>query len=197
LLEPAVVGGEVEPAIADELPGLGLLWCAFDVAGDVTRRSPEALRARLRGLSDRHRGATAIALRSRTIPHAYRALFRHLGLDPDVDRIPVEGLMIERLTRGAYRSRGLLADALTVATLDTEVGVWAIDGEGPPLRLCRDADRIVVAGAAGVVARLFAPPPAVTAQARRLVLYAITAPGVPRIAVEEALLVAWDIVESG
>jgi hypothetical protein len=193
--EPDIVVGQVDPGIANELPGLGLRWCAFAVSGDVTRRSPEALRERLRGLSDRHRGATAMVLRSRSIPHAYRALFRHVGLDPDEQRIPVEALMLERLRRGAYRSRGLLADALTVATLDTEVGVWALEGEGP-VCLRRDEDRIVVSDPAGVVAPLFAPPPAVTAQARRLVLYAIAAPGVPGIAVEEALLVAWDIIDA-
>ena len=98
-------------------PGWGCGGASSRVAGDVLRRSPPALRERLRGLSDRHRGATAIALRSRSIPHAYRALFRHLGLEPDEERIPVEALMLERLKRGAYRSRGLLADALTVATL--------------------------------------------------------------------------------
>ncbi len=194
--EPVVHAGDVEAEIADEPPGLGLRWCAFAVSGDVTRRSPEPLRERLRGLSDRHRGATAIALRSRSIPHAYRALFRHLGLDPDEQRIPVEALMLERLQRGAYRSRGLLSDALTVATLDTEVGGWALDGQGP-LCLRRDGDRIVVAGGAGVVARLFSSPPAVSSDARSLVLYAIAAPGVPRIAVEEALLVAWDIIDAG
>ena len=90
LAEPPIHTGDVEAAIASELPGLGLLWCEFEVAGDVLRRSPPALRERLRGLSDRHRGATALALRSRSIPHAYRALFRHIGLDPDEDRIPVE-----------------------------------------------------------------------------------------------------------
>jgi hypothetical protein len=194
--EPTVYAGDVEAGIADELPGLGLRWCAFAASGDVTRRSPPALRERLRALSDRHRGATAIALRSRLIPHAYRALFRHVGLDPDVDRIPVEALMVQRLTRGAYRSRGLLADALTIATLDTEVGVWAVEGDGP-LSLRREAGRIVVAGPAGAVAPLFAPPPEVTGATRRLVLYAIAAPGVPGIAVEEALLVAWDVIESG
>jgi hypothetical protein len=194
LAEPPIHTGDVEAAIASELPGLGLRWCEFEVAGDVLRRSPPALRERLRGLSDRHRGATAIALRSRSIPHAYRALFRHIGLDPDEDRIPVEALMLERLKRGAYRSRGVLPDALLVATLDTEVGVWAIDAErldGAP-RLVLEGRRIAVAG----VARLFEPPPAVSAETRRLVLYAIAAPGVPAIAVEEALLVAWDIVDS-
>jgi hypothetical protein len=191
LAEPPIHAGDVEAAIASELPGLGLLWCEFDVDGDVLRRSPPALRERLRGLSDRHRGATAIALRSRAIPHAYRALFRHIGLDPDEDRIPVEALMLERLKHGAYRSRGLLPDALLIATLDTEVGVWAVDRDRFSPRVALEGGRIVIPG----VARLFAPPPAVTA--RRLVLYAIAAPGVPSIAVEEALLGAWDIVEAG
>jgi len=189
-----VHAGEVEPAIAAELPGLGLSWCEFGVEGDVLRRSPPELRERLRALSDRHRGATAIALRSRLIPHAYRALFRHLGLEPDEDRIPVEALMLERLKRGAYASRGRLADALTIATLDTEVGVWAVDADrlsGAP-RLALEGGRIVVAG----VARLFAAPPPVTAETRRLVLYAIAGTPGAAIAVEEALLVAWDIVDS-
>lgn len=195
MAEPPIHAGDVEPAIASELPGLGLLWCEFGVESNVLRRSPPALRERLRGLSDRHRGATAIALRSRTIPHAYRALFRHIGLDPDEERIPVEGLMLERLKRGAYRSRGLLPDALLVATMDTEVGVWAVDADrlDEPPRLAQEGRRVVVAG----VARLFEPPPAVSTATRRLVLYAIAAPGVPSIAVEEALLVAWDIVEAG
>ena len=103
--------------------------------------------------------------------------------------------MLERLKRGAYRSRGLLPDALLVATLDTEVGVWAVDADrldGAP-RLAQEGRRIVVAGCRHDCSQ---PPPAVSAETRRLVLYAIAAPGVPAIAVEEALLVAWDIVDS-
>jgi hypothetical protein len=37
----------------------------------------------------------------------------------------------------------------------------------------------------------------VTSETRRLTLYAIVAPGVPEIAVEEALWTAWDVIESG
>ena len=104
--------------------------------------------------------------------------------------------MLERLKRGAYRSRGLLADALTVATLDTEVGVWAVDADRLDGRAAASTRRGPDRGRRRrrVIARLFSPPPAVTAETRRLVLYAIAAPGVPAIAVEEALLVAWDIV---
>jgi hypothetical protein len=197
--EPPIFTGAVDPRIAAELPGVGLYWCAFDVAGDVLRRSPPALRERLRGLSDRHRGAQAIALRDRPIPHAYRVLYRHLGLEPDEDRIPVEALMLERLTYGAYPSRGLLRDALTVATVETEIGVWALDGArlaGAP-RLALSSGRVVVADDHGTIVPLFSPPAPVGPATRRLTLYAIGAAGVPDIALEEALWIAWDILESG
>jgi hypothetical protein len=196
--EPPVRAGAVDPRVAAELPGLGLAWCSFAVADDVLRRSPPALRARLRALSDRTRGAQAIALRTRSIPHAYRALFRHLGLEPDEQRIPVEERMLERLKRGAYPSRGVLADALLVATVETEVGVWALDADrlaGEP-RIALDGDRLVVADDSGPLAALFAPPPAVTPETRRLALYAVVAPGVPEIAVEEALWTAWHVIDS-
>jgi len=200
--EPPILDGAVDAAIAAELPGLTLAWCEFAVADDVLRRSPPALRTRLRELSDRHHGAQAIALRTRAIPHAYRALFRHLGLEPDDRRIPVEALSLERLKRGAYPSRGLLADALLVATVETEVGVWALDADrlaGAP-RLALAGDRIAVADDAGTFARPFDPPSearAVTPASRRIALYSIAAPGVPAIAIEEALWSAWDIIDSG
>jgi DNA/RNA-binding domain of Phe-tRNA-synthetase-like protein len=200
--EPPILPGPVDPRIAGELPGLGLAWCEFAVAGDVLRRSPPDLRARLRGLSDRARGSHAIALRTRMIPHAYRALFRHLGLEPDEWRVPVEELMLERLKRGAFPSRGLLPDALLVATVETEVGVWALDADrlsGSP-GLALHGGRLAVADEGGVVSALFALPGeerAVTAATRRVALYAIVAPGVPEIAVEEALWTAWDVVDSG
>jgi DNA/RNA-binding domain of Phe-tRNA-synthetase-like protein len=197
--EPAVVPAPVADEIAAELPGLGLAWCTFAVAGDLLGRAPAGLGARLRALSDRHRGAQAIALRSRAIPHAYRVLFRHLGLEPDVRRIPVEELMVERLRLGAYPSRGRLPDALAVATVETEVGVWALDADhvAGGLRLALAAGRVVVADAAGPVAALFSPPAgdrAVTPATRRVLLYAVLAPGVPDIAVEEALWTAWDLL---
>jgi hypothetical protein len=194
--EPPVHPGRVDPRLASELPGIGLAWCEFPVGGDMLRRSPPELRARLRDLSDRARGAQAVALRSRSIPHAFRVLFRHLGMEPDVQRIPVEELMLERLVYGAYLSRGLLFDALVVATVETEVGVWALDAErvSGTLRLALDGGRVIVADAAGELAPVFSPPPAVTHATRRLVAYAITAPGVPDIAVEEALWIAWDLV---
>jgi DNA/RNA-binding domain of Phe-tRNA-synthetase-like protein len=199
--EPAIVRAPVDPRIAAELPGLGLAWCAFAVAGDPLARSSPGVRARLRALSDRHRGAQAIALRGRAIPHAYRVLFRHLGLEPDVRRIPVEALMVERLQAGAYPPRGRLADALAVATIETEVGVWALDADrvAGELRLALASGRVAVADAAGPVADLFEIPAgaqAVTAATRRVLVFAAVAPAVPAIAVEEALWTAWDLLVS-
>jgi DNA/RNA-binding domain of Phe-tRNA-synthetase-like protein len=197
--EPPIFAAPVDPVIATELPGLGLAWCVFSVASDPLGRSPAPLRERLRALSDRQRGAQAIALRGRAIPHAYRVLFRDLGLEPDVQRIPVEALMVERLRAGAYPSRGWLADALAVATVETEVGVWALDAgrvAGEP-RLDLRAGRVAVADAAGHIADLFAAPEgdrAVTRATRRLLVYCIQAPDVPELAVEEALWTAWDLL---
>ena len=192
--DPVVRAGAVEPAISRELPGLGIAFCSLAISGDPLRRSPPELRARLRALSDRHRGAQAIVLRSRPIPHAYRVLFRHLGLEPDVRRIPVEELVLGRLLAGAFESRGLLSDALATATIETEVGVWALEGEHEP-RLAQDGGAIVVATERGRVAELFALPDApVTRAARTLTLYAILAPGVPDIAVDEALWIVSELV---
>ncbi len=194
--EPPVIAGAVDPRIAAELPGLGLAWCTFEVADDPLRRSSPALRGRLRRLADRRRGPDAIALRSRPIPHAYRVLFRTLGLEPDVDRIPAEAYLVERLTRGGYPSRGVLADALLIACVETEVGVWALPGSLEP-RLALAGERVVVAAGDGTVAPVFASPEPVGHDARALTLYAIVAPAVPAIAVEEALWTAWDVVENG
>jgi hypothetical protein len=193
--EPEIRAGFVDERLAAEHPGLGLSWCAFAVAQDVSRRSGAGVRARLRGLSDRLRGADAIALRGRPVPHAYRVLFRSLGLDPDVERVPVEEYVLERLKRGGFPSRGVLADALAIACVETEVGVWAIDGPRATLGLALAGERVVVADSTASVVRVFGVPPPVVG--REVVLYAIVAPGVPAIAVEEALWTAWDLIETG
>src|SRR4029079_2184879 len=83
--------------------------------------------ARLRLHAARLRGREAVALRTRPVPWAYRVLFRHLGLDPDVTRTPVEALVLERMLRSGFASRGLPADALALATLETGVPVLALD----------------------------------------------------------------------
>ena len=63
------------------------------------------------------------------MPQAYRVFFRHIGLDPDEHRTPVEALALERLKAGGFRSRSLLDDALTIAVMETGVPVWALDAD--------------------------------------------------------------------
>jgi hypothetical protein len=199
LLEPPVQTGFVAQRVASELPGIGLRWITFDVSDDVTRRSSVGLRERLRALSDRVRGADALALRSRPIPHAYRVLFRSLGIDPDSERVPVEEYLLERLKRGGFPSRGVLADALLIATVETGVGVWALDASrfSGSLGLALAGERVVVADSSTSLVRVFGVPPKVPSSCSRLALFAVVAPGVAAVAVEEALWVAWDVVESG
>jgi hypothetical protein len=186
-----------EPPIAF---GHGLATCTFALGRNPIRRSPRELRRRLNALSDRHGGARAITQRTREIPQAYRTHFA-------VERSPAEELTIQRLIRGQYRSRGVLRDALLIATMDTEVAVYALDADrltGEP----RLAGREIVDDD-GLLAPLFADPGAttgrwprrrligrdvaVTPATRRITLYAITAPGIADLAVEEALLTAYEI----
>jgi len=202
--EPSLRDGVVHPELAEEWPGLRLVWTAFDA---VPGHSPPELRERLRLLSDRFRGPQAIALRRQPIAHAYRVFFRHIGLEPDETRTPVEALALERMQHGGFRSRSLLDDAITVAVMDTSVPVWALDAaalEGElTLRSASHGEaglpggRLVVADAAGPVAVLFGEAAlrgGVTPEARSLVLYSVAVPGVPPIHVEEALWTVWDIV---
>ena len=114
------------PHIAEEFPGLGLAW--VEVEGRPAR-SPEPVRRRLRDLSDRFYGSHAIHMRERPIPWAYRVFFRQIGLDPDRTRTPVEQLALDRLHDGAFVSRGMPADALTIATVETGVALRAFDAD--------------------------------------------------------------------
>ncbi len=210
--EPAVHEGEVEAALAAEWPGLRLAYVEFAAEPGAT---PPELRDRLRALSDRFRGPQAIAMRRQPIPHAYRVFFRHIGLDPDDERVPVEALALERMKKGGFKSRNALDDAITIAVMETSVPVWALDGEAisGPLRLRGAVEgeplgrgdvtldlpggRLVVADDAGALAVLFrqvAPGVGVTSRTRELVLFSVAVPGVPPIHVEEALWTVWDIL---
>src|SRR4051794_41684191 len=114
------------PAIAAESPDLRLPSRTLAARSGP---SPPELRERLRVLSSRFRGAQAIELRRQPIPHAYRVFFRHIGLDPDAHRTPVEALALERLKTGGFASRSVLDDALTIAVMETGVPVWALDAD--------------------------------------------------------------------
>ncbi len=57
-------------------------------------------------LADRFHGARAVELRREAVPGAYRVFFRHVGLDPDVVRTPVEEAALERLVTAAIARAG-------------------------------------------------------------------------------------------
>ena len=196
--------------VEEELPGLRLLTAEAHVArrGPLTGGSPPDVHGRLRELSNRMRGATAVAVRREPVPAAYRVFFRHIGLDPDVERTPIEAAVLERMLRGGFLSGGLLQDVLLIALLDTGVPVWALDAdsvegplgirasaEGERLGRYHDAPplparRLVVADSSAPLAVLFgglAPGHVPLAGTRRLALYAVQVAGVPELYVEEAL----------
>ncbi len=206
VVDPELSQGLVAPRIAAEFPGLGIAWVEVDAS---PRKSPEPVRRRLRDLSDRFYGAQAIRMRERPIPWAYRVFFRQIGLDPDRTRTPVEQLAFERIREGAFKSDGLPADALTVATVETGVALRAFDAERLHGGLCiRDsAPGESLAGRPGELARgtltiadekrpvdlLFGNAgeghemgPA----SARLAIVAVQVKGVPQIAVSEALWMA-------
>ena len=130
--ERAARPGWVAPELRAEFSGLALFSLRVERGSG---RSPAAVRDRLRRLSDRFSGAQAITLRQRPIPSAYRIFYRHIGLDPDHQRTPVEALVLERMLHGGFRSRSLLDDALTIAIVESGVALRAFDAdrvEGAP-----------------------------------------------------------------
>ena len=68
-------------------------------------------------------------MRREPVTAAYRAFSRHVGLDPDVDRTPLEAVVVERLMHGGLRPRGRVEDALLVGALETGVPLWALDAD--------------------------------------------------------------------
>lgn len=203
---PEVLRGAIEAELAAEFPQLALLHC--DAPLPAARRSPPGVREQLAMLSNRHRGATALALRREPVTAAYRIFYRHIGLDPDVTRTPVEAAVLERLVHGGFASHGLLADALLLALVQTSVPVWALDArrrEGAlQIRRAREgerlgrgagappvaAGRLVVADATAPLAVLFGTG-ARECDADRdtdaVTLFSVRVAGVPAIHVDEAL----------
>jgi DNA/RNA-binding domain of Phe-tRNA-synthetase-like protein len=194
--------------LADELPGLRLRWTVVEAAGG---RTPKALRRRLEAVSTRFRGADAVAVRTRPVPRAYRVFFRQIGLDPDVERTPVERVAIDRLVRGELTTGDRVADALALAVIETGVPVVAfaeaaLAGD-VTLRAARagerlptgdyahdvPAGRLVLADDRGPVAVLFGRGSDGHAAGREpgpVRLVAIGVPGVPDAHVDEALWLA-------
>jgi DNA/RNA-binding domain of Phe-tRNA-synthetase-like protein len=196
--------------IEEELPGLRLLVSAALCARpeSLMGASPPEVRRRLSELSNRFRGARAVSIRREPVPAAYRVFFRHIGLEPDAVRTPIEAAVLERMLRGGFLPRGLLEDVLLIALVDTGVPVFALDADSVQgelgIRASREgerlgreagaptlpAGRLVVADASAALAILFGEPaPGLEphSQTRRLMLFAVQVDGVPDLFVEEAL----------
>jgi DNA/RNA-binding domain of Phe-tRNA-synthetase-like protein len=195
--------GWCEREVEEELPQLRIALCEAQLPARSapTRPTPRAVRERLAALSNAFDGAKAMNLRREPVTAAYRVFFRHIGLDPDVVRTPLEAAVLERMLDGAFLPRFLLADVLLIALLDTSVPVWALDGEavqgtlGIRVSIAGElgegsGGQLVVADARAPIARLFGEPAEDRRpgrDARRLLLYALQVQGVPWLAVEEAL----------
>jgi DNA/RNA-binding domain of Phe-tRNA-synthetase-like protein len=208
-LRPA--DGFVEAAVAAEFPGLRLQWATAD---GRRRPSPPSVLRSLQHVANRYRGASVVAMRTKPVPQAYRAFFRQIGLDPDVQRIPSEQAALARLVQGGFRSVDLIADACLIALVETGVPITALDADrvdagGLGIRLAvagdiepvaPDAGRLepgtlAVADRAAVHAPLFGEPltghgPGRSTQ--RVTLYTVGVDGVPAIHLEEAL---WIVLE--
>jgi hypothetical protein len=210
--EPSPEQGLVAPHIAAEFPGLGLAWVEVD--GRPARTSEPVLR-RLRDLSDRFYGSHAIHMRERPIPWAYRVFFRQIGLDPDRTRTPVEQLALDRLHDGAFASRGMPADALTIATVETGVALRAFDAAKISGRLCiRDSapgeslpgkpgelaqGTLTIADERAPLELLFggaATDGQLAPGSGRIVVAAVQVKGVPQAAIDEALWIACAAIEA-
>jgi DNA/RNA-binding domain of Phe-tRNA-synthetase-like protein len=198
------------PEIEEELPQLRIVVTHARLArtGAARRRSPAGVERRLNDLSNRYRGSRAVGVRREPVPSAYRVFYRQIGLDPDLARTPIEGVVLERMLRGGFLAEGLLQDVLLIALVDTGVPVWALDAqavhgelgvrlsrEGEPLGRAPDAwslpaGRLVVADDTVALGLLFgevAGDCEVGARTRELTLFAVQVSGVPMLYVEEAL----------
>lgn len=209
--DPDITEGWIARKVAEEHPGLRLSWI---VCAGGERRSPREIKARLRMLSGRFGGPQAVVLRSAPVPHAYRVFFRHVGLDPDTTRTPVEEAAMRRLIEGGFTSHGLLQDAMLMALVETGVPLWALDedacegplgirealpretlGEGPYADEL-PGGRLVVADDRGAAAVLFgdlAPDRMPRKETTRVRVFAVQVAGVPELHVQEAL---WGCAEA-
>ena len=204
--EVAPEPGWLDPALAEEFPGLSIVSTTIET---TTGRSPEALKERLRSLSDRIAGAQAIQLRQKPIPWAYRVFFRHIGLDPDTTRTPIEQLVFDRIHDGHLASRNRVDDALTIGMVEVGVAMRAFDADQVSgrigLRLSSEREAfegrvsplpegtIVIADEKRPLGILFertAKGRGVRRGTKRVLLAAIGVRGVPDIALEEVLWVA-------
>lgn len=204
--------GWVDPAVTDEFPGLDVRYVLVAAA---PRSSPRAVKAQLASLANRYSGARVVNLRHQPIPWAYRVFFRHVGLDPDADRTPVEDVALERMKHGGFSSENLVVDALTIAIAESSVALRAFDAERlqgrPGIRPSVAGERLpgratelepgtlVLADETRPIGLLFgldSTDHEVSKKTKRVALLAIQVSGVPDIAVEEAIWLAAGIMRS-
>ncbi len=218
--------GWCERQVEEELPQLRIALARVQLPphASPTGPAPQPVRQRLAALSNRFNGAKAVNLRREPVTAAYRVFFRHIGLDPDVARTPIEAAVLDRMFDGGFLSKSLLADVLLIAMLDTGVPVWALDAQSTDgevgVRTSRageilggaghspnvegeaqavGAGQLVVADARGALALLFADPAQAHrpgGRSRRIVLYALQVAGVPWLAVEESLWICRSALEA-
>lgn len=202
MIELDLVDGWVEPALADEFPQLSLVHARVQVHPGP---SPREVKQRLRMLADRYTGGKVVHMRQDPVPWAYRVFSRQVGIDPDTDRTPVEGVALRRLKHGGLHSENVVDDALTIAIAETGVPLIALDAERVDgdlgLRLARSGEtlaearplsarQLVVADGERPVAVVLgevAADAGVTTNTERMIVCALGVKGVPRISLEEAL----------
>lgn len=149
----------VADAVRADFPRLQL-WVSW-VAVPPGRKSSPGLRDRLADVDDRVRGLPTGNLRLDPVAASYRAFARQIGLDPDTERNPLERLAMERLRAGRLASAGPLADAMTVAMLETGVPLWAVASERATGWLSVDVDdagRLVIAASGRPLVPLMEDP---------------------------------------
>ncbi len=195
--------GWVADDVSEELAGVGVHYLILEQGSG---RSPRQVKEQLKELAGRFSGAQAVNLRHQAIPWAYRVFFRHIGLDPDEQRTPVEEIALERMKKGGFPSVSLLDDALTIAIAESGVALRAFDAdqvegrlgirltepgeplEGRPGEL--PPGTLVIADEARPLALLFGAMGSgrgVSNKTKRTLICAIQVRGVPDIAVEEAI----------
>jgi DNA/RNA-binding domain of Phe-tRNA-synthetase-like protein len=198
--------GWVADDVTEELAGVGVHYLLLEQGSG---RSPRHVKEQLKELAGRFSGAQAVNLRHQAIPWAYRVFFRHIGLDPDEQRTPVEEVALERMRKGGFPSVSLLDDALTIAIAESGVALRAFDAdkvegrlgirlsaageplEGRPGEL--PPGTLVIADETRPLALLFGATGAgrgVSNKTKRTLLCAIQVRGVPDIAIEEAIWLA-------
>jgi DNA/RNA-binding domain of Phe-tRNA-synthetase-like protein len=202
--------GWISPELREEFPGLGLRYLLIERGSG---RSSRELKQRLAKMSDRFSGPQAIALRHKPVPWAYRVFFRQIGLDPDEQHTPVEGIALERIKRGGFVSKSLLDDAITIATIESGVALRAFDADRADgrlgIRLSEEGEglegrpgplptgTLVIADEVRPLALLFgatASGRGVNPRTGRMILASTQVKGVPDISVEEAIWLAASVI---